>query len=223
MFAGAYSRVPDFFVRKYQQKPRESRVVAVRDMRATVKHQPYRFFLAVFVAWSSAVTPAVVDAQSPPCAESDSSAVAERHREWILSWDRKTPGESWEFDEKFGRFYAYDDEGMMLYDDFDPQYRVARSPNEYSAIWSPAFKLLRTAHHIVIDGPEAIVGQDLATSTLEFGARLETADGTIVGIRTRSTLVWRCANDGWRIVREHNSSRRIADEETRRLFPGVRQ
>jgi ketosteroid isomerase-like protein len=73
----------------------------------------------------------------------------------------------------------------------------------------------------VIGEPEAIAGEDLATSTLEFGARLEMADGSIVGIRTRSTLVWRCADDGWRIVREHNSSRRITAEETQRLFPGV--
>jgi ketosteroid isomerase-like protein len=186
-----------------------------------MKRQTIPFLLAIAAGLLPAVTPADTDAQPQPCTRSDSSALAERHRQWILNWDRKTPGERWDFDEKFGRFYDYNAKDMVLYDDFDPQFRVARSPGEYSAIWSPSFKTLRTAHHIVIAEPEAIVGEDLATSTLEFGARLETGDGSIVGIRTRSTLVWRCANDGWRIVREHNSSRRITAEETLRLFPGV--
>jgi ketosteroid isomerase-like protein len=186
-----------------------------------MERKTYPLFLAIAVALSPAVTPAATDAQTRACAVGDRSAVAERHRQWILNWDRKTPGEHWDFDEKFGRFYDYEANDMVLYDDFDPQYRVARSPGEYSAIWSPSFKTLRSAHHIVIAEPEAIVGDGLATSTLEFGARLETADGSIVGIRTRSTLIWRCASDGWRIVREHNSSRRITAEETQRLFPGA--
>jgi hypothetical protein len=161
-----------------------------------VKRSLCPIFLAIAAAWLPAATPALANVASPRCSVSDESAVAERHRQWILNWDRKTPGEPWDFDEKFGRFYDDNANDMVLYDDFDPQYRVARSPGEYSAIWSPPFKTLRTAHHIVIDEPDAIVGQDLATSTLEFGARLEAADGSIVGIRTRSTLVWRCANDG---------------------------
>lgn len=183
----------------------------------------FPLFLAIATALSPAVTPAAPNAQTSGRAVKDTSAVAERHRQWILNWDRKTPGERWDFHEKFGRFYDYKAKDMVLFDDFDPEYRVARSPDAYSAIWSPPFKALRTAHHVVIDEPEAIVGGVLATSTLEFGARLEAADGSIIGIRTRSTLVWRRTNDGWRIVREHNSSRRISAEETRRLFPGVEQ
>jgi ketosteroid isomerase-like protein len=184
-----------------------------------MRRKTYPLLLAITAVLPPVVTPARADAHTPSCAASDSSAVAERHREWILNWDRKTAGEHWDFDEKFGRFYDYKANDMLLYDDFDPQYRVARSPREYSAIWSPSFKTLRTAHHIVLGEPEAIVGESLATSTLEFGARLEAADGSIIGIRTRSTLVWRCTNAGWRIVREHNSSRRITAEETQQLFP----
>jgi ketosteroid isomerase-like protein len=186
-----------------------------------MRRKTYPLFIAIIVALSPAVTPAATDERTRSCAVGDGLVVAERHRQWILKWDRKTPSEHWDFNEKFGRFYDYEANDMVLYDDFDPQYRVARSPGEYSAIWSPSFKTLRTAHHIVIAEPEAIVGDGFATSTLEFGARLETADGSIVGIRTRSTLVWRCVNDGWRIVREHNSSRRITAEETQRLFPGA--
>jgi ketosteroid isomerase-like protein len=189
----------------------------------SLRRKTLPLFLAIGAALSPAVITAATDAQTSPCGVRDSAAVADRHRQWILNWDRKTPGEHWDFDEKFGRFYDYEAKDMVLYDDFDPQLRVARSPDEYSEIWSPPFKALRTAYHVVIAEPEAIVGGALATSTLEFGARLEVADGSIVGIRTRSTLVWRCTHDGWRIVREHNSSRRITAEETQRLFAGAGQ
>ncbi|MFI7708489.1 hypothetical protein [Nonomuraea sp. NPDC049480] len=37
-------------------------------------------------------------------------------------------------------------------------------------------------------------------------ARLETLDGTVTGIRTTTSLVWRLTDSGWRIIREHNSS-----------------
>lgn len=64
-----------------------------------------------------------------------------------------------------------------------------------------------------------MVGDELATSTLEFVGRLEPAESQpVVSIRTRSTLVWRCTGDGWKIIREHNNSRRIAAEESRQIF-----
>jgi len=107
----------------------------------------------------------------------------------------------------------------VLYDDMAPEFHVARSADEYRALWERSFQALRRAHHLVLDGPETIVGSDLATSTLEFAARLEPAEGQpIVSIRARSTLVWRCTGDAWKIVREHNSTRRIAADESQRLF-----
>jgi hypothetical protein len=107
-----------------------------------MKRKPCPLFLAIAAALSPAASPGATDAQTPPCIAGDRSAVAERHGQWILNWDRKTPGERWDFDEKFGHFYDYKATDMVLYDDFDPQYRVARSPGEYSAIWSPPFKTL---------------------------------------------------------------------------------
>ena len=59
----------------------------------------------------------------------------------------------------------------------------------------------------------------MASSTLEFAARLEAGDGRISGIRDRSTLVWRCGAEGWRIVREHNSSYPVDRAEIDRLVP----
>jgi hypothetical protein len=55
----------------------------------------------------------------------------------------------------------YDDasEDVRLYDDFDPDRRVATTPAQYGgAIWEPNFHRMRYVHHAVDDGPHVIVG-----------------------------------------------------------------
>lgn len=167
--------------------------------------------------------PIAAQAQSAPaaqCAASGVSSAPELHKEWILvGWDKPVPGQSWNFREKLGKYYDWEADDVALYDDMAPDHRIARSAEEYRALWERSFQALRRAHHLVLDGPETIVGGDLATTTLEFAARLEPAEGQpIVAIRARSTLVWRCTGAAWKIVREHNSTRRIAPDESKRLF-----
>jgi ketosteroid isomerase-like protein len=159
-------------------------------------------------------------ATATQCAALGASSVPELHREWILAgWDKPVAGQSWDFREKLGKYYAWQANDVVLYDDMAPDFRIARSPEEYRALWESSFQALRRAHHLVLNGPETIVGDELATSTLEFAARLEPAeDQPVISVRARSTLVWRCTGGGWKIVREHNSTRRIAPEESRQLF-----
>lgn len=149
----------------------------------------------------------------PVCRLRGPAAVAELHRAWILTgWEKRAEDPPWDFDAKVGKYYDRSEGGLHLYDDFDPSHRVARSAAEYAAIWTPPFTALRSAHHAVIDGPDVLFGMgDMAVSTLEFAARLESGDGKITGIRTRSSLVWRCRDGTWKIVREHNSSRILPD------------
>lgn len=154
------------------------------------------------------------------CAVSGATSAPELHKEWILvGWDKPVAGQAWDFREKLGKYYDWEASDVVLYDDMAPDFRIARSPEEYRGLWEASFQALRRAHHLVLDGPETIIGADLATSTLEFAARLEPAEGQpIVSIRARSTLAWRCTGDVWKIVREHNSTRRITPEESRQLF-----
>ena len=150
---------------------------------------------------------------SASCSSSE-AGVLQLHREWILQgWERRPEDEAFDFRAKLGKFYDFDAPGVLLYDDFDVDHRVAHSAAQYGAFWTAPFNALRSARHRVIDGPDVIATQDLATSTLEFAARLEAADGAITAIRTRSTLVWHCTGQGWKIVREHNSSRRVSEAE----------
>lgn len=166
------------------------------------------------------------DAEGTPRTASCSNAsdrIAALHREWILvGWEKKDGDGPFDFSARFGKFYDFASPDVVFYDDFDPQYRVARSAMGYGDIWTRPFTQLRSAHHAVTDGPDVIAGPDLATSTLEFVAALTAADGKVTGIRTRSTLVWRCSDSAWRIVREHNSSRVVPTPEVQALLPAVR-
>jgi hypothetical protein len=164
-----------------------------------------------------AQTPSGPDAA---CATSGPASVSELHKEWILvGWDKPVPGQLWNFREKLGKYYDWEAGDVVLYDDLAPEFRVARSPEEYRALWGPSFQAMNRADHLVLNGPETIAGDELSTSTLEFAGRLEPAAGQpIISIRTRSTLVWGCSPEGWKIVREHNSSRNITPEESQQIF-----
>jgi ketosteroid isomerase-like protein len=182
-----------------------------------------RLFSIIAAGSLALALPIAAQAQSATatqCAASGASSVPELQREWILvGWDKPVAGQSWDFREKLGKYYDWKADDVVLYDDMSPDFRIARSPEEYRALWEASFQALRRAHHLVLNGPEAVVGDDLATSTLEFAARLEPAESQpIISVRARSTLVWRCTGDGWKIVREHNSTRRITPEESRQIF-----
>lgn len=162
-----------------------------------------------------------VAADTAACPMTGPGQITELHNEWILVGWEKHPGDGpFDFRSKLGKFYNLTSPDVLLYDDFDPQYRVARSADEYGAFWTAPFTAMRSARHRIMDAPNAIIGSGLATSTLEFAARLEAADGAITGIRTRSSLVWQCTEREWKIVREHNSTRRITQDEIDSLIPG---
>lgn len=144
------------------------------------------------------------------CTLNGASSVVDLHRDWILDgWERREGDPPFVFAEKLKRFYDFDGNGVVIHDSWDPQKRVARSALEYGSFFEGAFNNFRSARHAVTDGPHAIVGRDLATSSLEFVARLETKDGAVSAARAQSQIVWRCTSAGWRIVREQNA---VTDE-----------
>ena len=156
----------------------------------------------------SAATPRTfAPAQRGPaaCPEIGEQGVGALHRRWILEGWERAPGDSrFSFREKLGRYYDWKSRDIVLYDDFDPQHRVARSAAAYAAIWEPIFNTVRSARHVVSDEPAVLAGSgDQAASTMEFAALIEGHDGKVTPIRTRSSLVWRCRDGEWRIVREH--------------------
>ena len=135
----------------------------------------------------------------------------------IRSFDREHGAGYWDLEEELGRFYDWNGP-TRLYDDMDPQHRLARTPAEYRGIWEPTFNSLQFAEHRVEDGPDVIVSGDLASSWLVFIALLITEDGTRVRLRSTNTLVWQRRAGGWTIVRDHTSSQHIGEDELQRLL-----
>jgi hypothetical protein len=151
----------------------------------------------------------------------DVATVRALHLRWLWGWDKEPGAGHWDFREIQGSYYDWNLETLRLYDDMDPEHRVARSVRDYQAIWEPTFNTLRSAVHRLEDGPEIVRSGDLAISRLVFIARLVAADGSIVDIRTHNTLVWRQLGGTWKIVGDHTSSQRIAADEADRLLAAL--
>lgn len=179
---------------------------------------------------------ASLPAAAPACPLEGSGSVADLHAAWILEgWERREGDPPFVFEQKLARFYDFDGEGIVIHDSYDPMKRVARSAREYGSFFESAFNAFRSARHAVTDGPHVLYGRDLATSSLEFVARLESQRGEVSAARAQSQTVWRCTGKGWRIVREQNAvdefvvaeaeailSGRVRPKSTVLIEPGVR-
>lgn len=160
------------------------------------------------------VTQAATEPRPATCAASGPASPGELHREWILvGWEKHRGDPPFDFRKKLGHLYHWNSSDVRLYDNFDSQHRLARSASGWASIWTEPFTSLREARHSVMNGPDVIDGGLLSASTLEFAARLETAQGEIIGNRARTSLVWQCTSDGWKIVREHTSVQLVSREE----------
>ncbi|GAB3261814.1 Cif family virulence factor [Kineosporia babensis] len=137
--------------------------------------------------------------------ENVSAIVADLHSRWVFGWERNEGDPPFDFPATFGDFYDFAGSGVRLYDDYDPQHRVATSAAGYGEIFTPAFNAMLYARHAIDSAPQVVAGSELAASTLVFVARIATAQA-VTDIRTTSSLVWRRTPQGWRIVREHNST-----------------
>ncbi|KQN77213.1 hypothetical protein ASE94_17045 [Devosia sp. Leaf64] len=144
--------------------------------------------------------------------------VAQLQRRWILEGWEKAPGEPFVFEKKAGLFYDWESADTALYDSFDPQLRLARSPREWAEAFETSFNRMHSAVHAVIAEPDVLVSGDVAASTFEFCARLEQADGTASGVICRTSHVFRRSGGTWKIVREHTSGRGVPVEEVENLL-----
>ncbi|MGF6258719.1 hypothetical protein [Ensifer sp. LBL] len=170
--------------------------------------------LALAASWMLATGTAFAQQETPPaCPAAGPDGPAELHRSWILEgWERAPEDPAFKFADKLGRYYDLDGEGVF-YDDLAPNLRTARRAADYGAMWEGPFNNMRAAIHAVSDGPDAIVGERVASTTLEFVARLETNDGTVTAIVDRSQLGWECDGRRWVIRHEHNSARTVSEGE----------
>lgn len=165
----------------------------------------------------TATTPVWAEAA---CPAEGANAPAALHESWILEgWEKRKGDQSFVFAEKLGRYYELGAPGVY-YDDLIPGQQTQKTPAAYGAIWEGPFNSMLSARHGISDGVQALVGEHVASTTLEFVAKLEAADGTLSAIFDRSQLGWECTGEGrWVIRHEHNSSRNATVEEIERFLP----
>jgi ketosteroid isomerase-like protein len=128
--------------------------------------------------------------------------IASSHVRWVYGWEQQP----FSFAAVFSDLYDFDATDALLYDDFDPAQRVATSAAEYGSFWDPVFGDMLAIHHDIASPPQVLETPALAVSTLTFTAHIETRTAA-TNIRTTSTLTWHPTPAGWRIIREHNSTK----------------
>lgn len=172
----------------------------------------------ILIAIALAVTAPVLTQAA--CPAEGVNAPAALHESWILEgWEKRKGDSTFVFTEKLGRFYDLGAPGVY-YDDLAPGQQTQKTPAAYGAMWEGPFNSMISARHGISDGVQALVGERVASTTLEFVARLEAADGSLTAIFDRSQLGWECTGEGrWVIRHEHNSSRSATVEEIERFLP----
>lgn len=145
-------------------------------------------------------------------------AIASLQRRWILEGWEKHTGEDFDFRDKVGQFYDWDNPATSLHDTFDPQLRVAHSPQEWAEAFETPFQAMRSALHAVTDEPDVLVSGDVASATFQFCARLEAADGEVTGALCRASHVWGLKDGRWTIIREHTSCQLVPVDQVNALL-----
>jgi ketosteroid isomerase-like protein len=158
------------------------------------------------------------------CPSEGANAPPDLHVTWIMEgWEKRQGDGEFVFAEKLGRYYDLEAPGVY-FDDLSPEQVTMRTPASYGAMWEGPFNAMRSARHGISDPVEAIVGDRVASSTLEFVALLEAADGTFSAIFDRSQLGWECHSDGrWVIRHESNSSRPAQVHEIEEFLPSLKE
>lgn len=149
--------------------------------------------------------------------ESDAAeaTIAHLQKEWILRWDKRPDQRLGSFRDVFADFYDFD-APAILFDDFDPERRVFRSPQEYADAFWPTFQQFRSAEHGFEVEPEVLVSGDLAATRMVFIAVLDPGDGSVLANRCTNSQVWRRSEAlGWRIARDHTSVEAMDVDEAR--------
>ena len=139
--------------------------------------------------------------------KTEQDQIAALHLRWMNALVRNEGDPNLDFRSDLGDLYDFESPDVVLYDDFDPERRVARSADEYAAIWEPVFASVHTTRHAVSDGPHVLTGEgSLAASWLQFNGRVRMPDGGVLEFLSTSSMVFHRTGSGWRIAREHNST-----------------
>jgi ketosteroid isomerase-like protein len=131
--------------------------------------------------------------------------LADLARQWVeIGW-RHTPEEPFLFRRRLERFYDWSSSDTQFFDDFDAARRVNMNAAQYAAIWDERIPTMQALTNVMVGEPSTLVSGELAVMSVRFVTSYTTREGHPGKAHTLSSLVWRRAPDGWRIIREHGS------------------
>lgn len=143
------------------------------------------------------------------CPTSGKDGVGELHREWLLTgWERDAGDPDFNFRKDLGKYYDFASRDLSLFDDFDPELKVRNTADDYGKVWYGLVPKFKSVHHKITEQPGVIpVGPSYSHSVMEFVFEVTPKQGDVMYLISRTSILWRCTPDGWKIFKEHNSAR----------------
>lgn len=138
---------------------------------------------------------------------SEKAQIAKLSEYWIQAWSPQKDAKNFNFMERFSNFYAEGND-LILFDNADPQARIANSAEDYGNIWDSLLPNLSYVDNRITSEPEVYLDGDLAVSTMVWETTFIFNDRRENKVPTIGTLVWQRTSQGWRIVHEHGTALR---------------
>lgn len=141
-----------------------------------------------------------------PCAESGPDSPGALHADWLMEgWEHRDGDTDFVFEEKMKRYYDLEASEGVFFDNFAPgETQLFRDASVYGANWEDLQNAARSVLHGLTGANEALVGEDVASTTLGFVGQINRLDGEVIAFDGRSQLGWACTGDGWKIRHELN-------------------
>lgn len=145
------------------------------------------------------------------CRATGKDSVAELHRDWLMiGWERDAGDPDFSFRNDLGKYYDFTSNDLSLFDDFDPKLQVRKTAEDYGKIWHALVPNFKSVHHKITEQPSPIaVGPGYSHSVMEFVFEVTPKKGEVMHLISRSSILWRCDADGWKIFKEHNSAKPV--------------
>ena len=142
------------------------------------------------------------------CPQSGPVSPGALHADWIMEgWERREGDPDFVFAEKMERYYDLDDPAGVFYDNFAPgETQLFRDASAYGANWEELQNAARSVLHGLTEANAALVGGDVASTTLGFVGRIDRLDGEVIAFDGRSQLGWACTAGSWKIRQELNTA-----------------
>lgn len=168
---------------------------------------------AILIAAHLVLAVSPVAAQT--CPQTGDDAPGALHAHWMMEgWERREGDPDFVFADKMSRYYDLADTEGVFYDNFAPGDRqLFRDAAVYGANWEQLQNAARSVLHALTGANEALLGDDVASTTLGFVGTIDRIDGEVIAFDGRSQLGWECIEGAWKIRHELNYAWLVEPEE----------